>query len=172
MKRCVCVLVCALVLAMSSVARADGPNLRQSVTYFVNFINESLVQAATLTDLLQKEKKAPNYPYTAKYVFYSDLSRRIGNTLDMALNLCDLYHLYAKTTYCFTKDEKTYLFDRIDNILNVLQQLVDSPYPPIPDEATITTEDKAQMDQLRSTFAERVRKLRQLIRSSLPAFDR
>lgn len=169
MKRCVCVLVCLLALSWGSAAWADGPNLRQSVTYFMNFFNESVVQAAKVTEILEKEKKQPNYPYTANYIFYTDLMHRIEKALDMTLNLCDLYHLYRKTTYCFTKDEKTYLFDRIDNILKVLQQLIDNPYL---EDKNISEQDKAQMEQMRSAFNDRVGKLRQLIRSSLPAFDR
>lgn len=169
MKRCVCVLVCTLMLAWASVARADGPNLRQSVTYFMNFINECIVQDVNITNILEKEKKQSDFPYTAKTVFYTDLKHRVELAMNLSLNLCDIYHIYQKTTYCFTKDEKTYLFDRIDNILKVFQQLIDNPYP---QDKNIADADKAQMEQMRAAFGERLRKLRLLIRSSLPAFNR
>jgi hypothetical protein len=169
MKRCVCALICALLLGFGTTARADAPNPNQSVTYFMNYFNESVVQAAALTDILEREKHDAKYPYTATYVLYSDLMGRMEKSLDLTLNLCDIYHLYSKTTYCFTKDEKTYLFDRIDNILKVLQQLVDSPYATgkVAPGGTPVEQDKQV-----AAFNARVAKLRNFIRASLPAFNR
>jgi hypothetical protein len=169
MKRCVCVLACLLLLASGTTALADAPNPRQSITYFMNFFNESVVQASTATDMLEKGKSDPGYPYCAKYLFYTELMNRIEKTMTLALNLCDIYHLYSKTTYCFTKDEKTYLFDRIDNILQVLQRLMENPYTT---GDNFQEGDKEKINEQQSVFNERVRKLRAFIRSSLPAFQR
>jgi hypothetical protein len=169
MKRCVCGLLCALVLLSGSNALADAPNPRQSVTYFMAFFNECVVQAANIAEQMEKAKKEKGYPFTPSYLFYFDLMGRLEKALTLTLNLCDIYHLYSKTTYCFTKDEKTYIFDRIDNIVKVLEQLGERSYV-VDIAAQGPAKDK--MIENRDLFAGRVRKLREFIKVSLPGFQR
>lgn len=169
MKRYVCACLCALVVLSGVDALADAPNPSQSVTYFMAFFNETVVQAARISELTVQAKKEKGYPYTPSYLFYSDLMGRVEKALTVTLNLCDIYHLYSKTTYCFTKDEKTYIFDRIDNIMKVLQQLADKPYVVSP-PAQGAGRDKMLENQL--AFTDRVHQLVTFVKNSLPAFQR
>lgn len=169
MKRLVLVLACLLPWATWASAQEEGPNLRQSINYFMTFFNESSTQASTIKELQNKEKQDPNHPYTETFLYYTDLGDRIDRALGLALNLCDLYFIYYKATYCFAKDEKSYLLARIDNILSTLQQLIDRPFVVV---TTSRDGAKAGMNDQEVVFLERVRKLRAFIKASLPAFQR
>lgn len=169
MKRCILALACVLFFAPATGARADTPNMRQSINYFMNYFNEAVVQAIHINELKEKEHFDQKRPYTQEYVFFSDLNARIEKTLGLSLNLCDLYYIYNKTTYCFTKDEKTYLFDRIDNIMETLQKIEDTPYNV---DATLLEDKKSIFYQNIVEFNERIDKLRSFVKSSLVVFQR
>lgn len=169
MKRLLAPLACLICLALAVPAMAETLNMRQSINYFMNYFNEAVVQAIQIKEYEEKEGLAEKRPYTDEFVFYQDLKARIEKTLGLALNLCDLYYIYNKTTYCFTKDEKNYLFDRIDNIMDALQKIRDTPYPGgdalLENKSSKTARDAA-------AFTERVDKLRTFIKSSLSVFQR
>lgn len=169
MKRCLLALACVLFLASATGARADTPNMRQSINYFMNYFNEAVVQAIRIRELEEKELFTQKRPYTQEYVFFSDLNARIEKTLGLSLNLCDLYYIYNKTTYCFTKDEKTYIFDRIDNILETLQKIEDTAYNV---DAALQEDKKSIFYQNIVEFNERIDKLRAFVKSSLVVFQR
>ncbi len=169
MKRLFLALACVLFWASAAVAQTDAPNIRQSINYFMNYFNESVIQAIHVKEHLQQEKLEKKRPYTEEYVFFVDLNGRIEKTLGLALNLSDLYYLYNRTTYCFTKDEKAYLFDRIDNIRDALQKIVETPYNV---EQKSLEDEKSLMRANLVEFNERVEKLRAFIKSSLGVFDR
>lgn len=169
MKRCLLALACVLFLAPVNGAWADSPNMRQSINYFMNYFNEAVVQAIHVKEYEDREKIRQKRPYTDEYIFFLDLIGRIEKTLGLSLNLCDIYYIYNKTTYCFTKDEKNYLFDRIDNILDTLQKIRDTPYNVDP----ALLEDKtSKMHQNLVDFNDRVDKLQAFVKSSLVVFQR
>ncbi|EFL49136.1 conserved hypothetical protein [Solidesulfovibrio fructosivorans JJ]] len=169
MKRCILALACFLMLAHATAAWADTPNIRQSINYFMNYFNEAVVQAIHLKEYEQREKLTRKRPYTQEYVFIQDMNARIEKTLGLALNLCDIYYIYNKTTYCFTKDEKNYLFDRIDNIMDTLQKITETPF----------NIDQGMVDDKKSfvgknvvEFNKRIQDLRAFIKTSLVVFQR
>ena len=169
MKRYLAALACLLCLALAGTASADTPNMRQSINYFMNYFNEAVVQAIKIKEYEDQEGIAAKRPYTEEFVFFQDLTARIEKSLGLALNLCDLYYIYNKTTYCFTKDEKNYLFDRLDNIMDTLQKIRDTPYPAAGD----LLENKSSVAAKHlAEFNERVDKLRAFIKSSLVVFQR
>ena len=169
MKRFLAALACLLCLALAGEASADTPNMRQSINYFMNYFNESVVQAIHIKEYEEKEGLTEKRPFTEEYVFYQDLKARIEKSLGLALNLCDLYYIYNKTTYCFTKDEKNYLFDRLDNIMDALQKIKDTPY--VGGDVALENKSGAPARQL-AAFNERVDKLRAFVKSSLVVFQR
>ena len=170
MKRVLSLLSFVLCLALANAALADSPNMRQSINYFMNYFNESVVQAIHIKEAQEKQKIDLKQPsYSEEYVFYADLTGRIEKTLGLALNLCDIYYIYNKTTYCFTKDEKRYLFDRIDNIMDALQQIRKDKYN-VP-EALLEDKKSKEYENL-TEFNDRIDKLRSFIQSSLQVFDR
>jgi len=168
MKRLLASLACLLCLALAGTASADTPNIRQSINYFMNYFNEAVVQAIKIKEYEDEKGIATKRPFTDEFVFYQDMTGRIEKSLGLALNLCDLYYIYNKTTYCFTKDEKNYLFDRLDNILEALQKIRDTPYA-----STELLEDKSSRaaKQLEE-FNDRLDKLRAFVTSSLGVFQR
>ena len=169
MKRYLAALACLLCLALAGTASADTPNMRQSINYFMNYFNEAVVQAIKIKEYEDQEGIAAKRPFTEEFVFYQDLKGRIEKSLGLALNLCDLYYIYNKTTYCFTKDEKNYLFDRLDNIMDALQKIKDTPY--VGGDVALENKSGAPARQL-AAFNERVDKLRAFVKSSLIVFQR
>lgn len=169
MKRCLAALACVLLLAQASPSRADTPNMRQSINYFMNYFNEAVIQAIHIREIGETEQLDQKRPYSQEYLFFFDLNARIEKTLGLALNLCDLYYIYNKTTYCFTKDEKNYLFDRIDNILETLQKVKETPYNVDP---ALLEDKKSPVGQNLAEFGDRIDKLRAFIKSSLAVFQR
>jgi hypothetical protein len=170
MKRFYAVLTaCLLCLVLAAPATADTPNMRQSINYFMNYFNEAVVQAIQIKEIEDKEGLAEKRPFTEEFVFYQDLKARIEKTIGLALNLCDLYYIYNKTTYCFTKDEKNYLFDRLDNIMDALQKIRDTPYPA---GETLLENKTASPARELAAFNARVDKLRAFVKSSLVVFQR
>lgn len=128
------VLVPALVLAAflavwapglppAAQAQRGGPNIKESVNYFMNYFNESVVQLIRIQELTSSGALDRDALF-----FYFDLTTRIEKTLGLVFNLRDLYFLYGRTTYCFTKDEKRYLLDRIQNITEAIGKIRDMPY--------------------------------------------
>lgn len=169
MKRCIQALVCVLLLAHAATGRADTPNIRQSINYFMNYFNEAVVQAIHLKEYEEKEQLRQKRPYTQEYIFVLDMTGRIEKTLGMVLNLCDIYYIYNKTTYCFTKYEKNYLFDRIDNIMDMLQKIKDTPYDV---DASLVEDKKGFAGKNVAEFNKRIEDLRAFIKSSLEVFQR
>ena len=169
MKRFFAPLACLLCLALAAPATAETPNMRQSINYFMNYFNEAVVQAIQIKEYEDKEGLTEKRPYTDEFVFYQDLKARIEKSLGLALNLCDLYYIYNKTTYCFTKDEKNYLFDRLDNIMDALQKIKDTPY--VGGDVALENKSGTAARQL-AAFNERVDKLRAFVKSSLVVFQR
>jgi hypothetical protein len=169
MKRLLLALCCLLCLAFAANVRAETPNMRQSINYFMNYFNEAVVQGIHIKEYQEKEKIDQKRPYSEEYVFFADLNARIEKTLGLSLNLCDIYFIYNKTTYCFTKDEKSYLFDRIDNIVDTLGKIRDTKY----NVSTALLEDKKSAAYANLIeFNERVDKLREFVKSSLGVFNR
>lgn len=169
MKRSLAALACLLCLALAGTASADTPNMRQSINYFMNYFNEAVVQAIKIKEIEDQEGIAEKRPFTEEYVFYQDLKARLEKSLGLALNLCDLYYIYNKTTYCFTKDEKNYLFERIDNIMDTLLKIRDTPYAAAGD--LLENKSSAPARHL-AEFNERIDKLRTFVKSSLVVFQR
>ena len=168
MKRFLTAAVCALVLATAVPCAAETPNMRQSLNYFMNYFNEAVVQAIRIKEYEDKEKLIQKRPYSQEYIAMTDLTARIEKTLGLALNLCDIYYIYNKTTYCFTKDEKTYLFDRIDNILDTLEKIKETPYNV--DDALLA-DKKSEVAKNIAEFGDRIAKLRAFIKDSLIVFQ-
>jgi hypothetical protein len=169
MKPFLAALACFLCLALAGPASAETPNMRQSINYFMNYFNEAVVQAIHIKEHEDQEGLTEKRPFTDEYVFYQDLKARLEKSLGLALNLCDLYFIYNKTTYCFTKDEKNYVFDRLDNIMDALQKIKDTPYPA--GETLLENKSSAPAREL-AAFNERIDKLRTFIKSSLVVFQR
>jgi len=169
MKRYIAVLACVLVFFSTAVARADTPNMRQSLNYFMNYFNEAVVQAIHIKEYQEKEKLDKKRPYSDEYVFFADLNARIEKSLGLILNLCDIYYIYNKTTYCFTKDEKTYIFDRIDNIMDSLQKVTETPYNI---DKSLLEDKQSAVYQNMTAFNDRIGQLRTFIKSSLIVFQR
>ena len=169
MKRFFAPLACLVCLALAAPAAAETPNMRQSINYFMNYFNEAVIQAIQIKEHEDKEGLAEKRPYADEFVFYQDLKARIEKSLGLALNLCDLYYIYNKTTYCFTKDEKNYLFDRLDNIMDALQKIKDTPY--VGGDVALENKSGTAARQL-AAFNERVDKLRAFVKSSLVVFQR
>ena len=169
MKRFLAPLACLVCLALAAPAAAETPNMRQSINYFMNYFNEAVVQAIQIKEYEDKEGLAEKRPYAEEYIFFQDLKARIEKSLGLALNLCDLYYIYNKTTYCFTKDEKNYLFDRLDNIMDALQKIKETPY--VGGEVALENKSGVPARELAS-FNERVDKLRAFVKSSLVVFQR
>ena len=172
MKRFLAALVCLVCLVCftgTAPASADAPQMRQSINYFMNYFNEAVVQAIKIKEYTDQEGIAAKHPFTDEFVFFQDLNSRIEKSLGLALNLCDLYFIYNKTTYCFTKDEKNYLFDRLDNIMDALQKIRDAPYPPTGN--LLENKSSVPAKQL-AEFNERIDMLRAFIKSSLGVFQR
>ncbi len=169
MKRLLTVLACVALFATAAPARADAPNMRQSLNYFMNYFNEAVVQAIRIKEYEASENLVAKRPYTQEYMALTDLTARLEKTLGLALNLCDIYYIYNKTTYCFTKDEKTYLFDRIDNILDTLDKIKTTPYNV---DASLLDDKKSPIARNVAEFDDRIDKLRAFIKSSLVVFQR
>ena len=169
MKPFLAALACILCLALAVPSAAETPNMRQSINYFMNYFNEAVVQAIHIKEHEDQEGLAEKRPFTEEYVFLQDVKARLEKSLGLALNLCDLYYIYNKTTYCFTKDEKNYVFDRLDNIMDTLQKIKDTPYPA--SEAVLADKSSVPAREL-AAFNERIDKLRAFIKSSLVVFQR
>ncbi len=168
MKRFLTAAACVLMLASAAPSFAETPNMRQSINYFMNYFNEAVVQAIRIKEYEDNEGLIQKRPYDQRYIALADLTSRIEKTLGLALNLCDIYYIYNKTTYCFTKDEKTYLFDRIDNILDTLEKIKETPYNV--DDALLG-DKKSETAKNIAEFGDRIDKLRAFIKASLIVFN-
>ena len=169
MKRLVCVLVCLLVLATGAMAQDDVPSLRQSTTYFSNFTKESSVLLAQVRESLDQARQAEGAPRTDACLFYAELAERMERLMLLTANVNDFFVLYDKTTYCYGKQEKDYLYGRIASLQSELQRLIDAPYAV---DAGSLEGDKARMHDRQFLFAERVARLRAFIAASLAVFRR
>lgn len=169
MKRCILALACVLVLVQAPAAWADTPNIRQSINYFMNYFNEAVVQAIHLKEYEEKEQLHKKRPYTQEYIFFLDMTGRIEKTLGLVLNLCDMYYIYNKTTYCFTKYEKHYIFDRIDNIIDTLKKIKETPYDV---DASLVEDKKGIVGQNVAEFNKRIDELCAFVKTSLVVFQR
>lgn len=166
MKRLVLALACLLLLATGASAQDNSPSLRQSIDYFTNCMREFTALSLQNVEELKAEKQVSGSSMTENHIFYADLEQRTQRLLLLTANLMDLYILYNKTTYCYARDEKNYLFGRIGFILESLQRLVDEPSAV---NAATRGANKARLHDKRAFFDEQVRKLREFITSSLPA---
>jgi len=169
MKRCAVLCLCALLWASWAQAQNSGPNLRQSIVYFLNFRSEAQKELDQIKLLLERESKEARHPYTEQYLLYTDLGARIEQAMALSLDLCDLYFIYSRATYCFAKEEKNYLLSRIDEISASLERLLDKPFVELKD---VAPEDAAKMQGQRDAFLNRVRQLRAVVAASLPAIKR
>jgi hypothetical protein len=168
MKRILTIFLTLSCLALATGVWADTPNIRQCINYFMNYYNETSVQAIRVGDYQEKEKINQTRPYTEEYVFFTDLSTRMEKSVVLALNLCDLYYIYNKATYCFTKDEKRYLLNRIDNITDALLKLRNAPYNVSP---SLLEDKQSKVYETLTDFNARLDKLREFIKSSLVVFQ-
>lgn len=169
MKRCA--VVCVFVLLWSSLALAQdtGPNPRQSVAYCIAFMQENAKQLVKVNEAIAQEKNDPKYPFTEKFFFYVDLANRIGQSNLLAQNLCDLYYIYHRTTYCFAKEEKGYLLSRLGNVSAALQTIIKRPFFPL---VQAEQADKKTMQAEQDAFVQHVRQLIAFVKTSLPAIRR
>ncbi|QLA13221.1 hypothetical protein [Desulfolutivibrio sulfodismutans] len=139
------------------------PNIKECTNYFMHYFNEAVVQGIQIQELL-KSKSIDG----KDVIFYTDLSNRLEKTLGLALNLRDLYYLYGKTTYCFTKDERNYLLDRIVNISEMLKQIMSNEF-----EINLSGDEKdirARESENITKFRDRVERLRAFLDTSLYIF--
>ncbi|KUG29057.1 hypothetical protein ASZ90_001050 [hydrocarbon metagenome] len=166
MKNTVAILALLFTMSFSqnSFAQQQGtPNIKECTNYFMHYFNEAVVQGFQIQELL-KSKTIDG----KDVIFYIDLSNRLEKTLGLVLNLKDLYYLYGKTTYCFTKDEKKYLIDRITNISDLLNKITTNDF-----EINLSGDEKdirARESDNIMRFRERVERLRAFIETSLPIF--
>lgn len=139
------------------------PNIKECTNYFMHYFNEAVVQGFQIQELL-KAKTIDG----KDVIFYTDLSNRLEKTLGLVLNLKDLYYLYGKTTYCFTKDERKYLIERITNISDLLNKITinDFEINLSGDEKDIRTRESDHITK----FRDRVERLRAFIETSLHIF--
>jgi len=116
---------------------------------------------------LEAEKQAAGYPLTTNYIFYTELEQRTQRLILLTANVMDFYILYNKTTYCYGRDEKNFLFSRIDSIQKMLQRLLDTPYVV---DTSASNADTARLHDKLVFFEEQVHKLQAFIVMSRPAF--
>ncbi len=76
--------------------------------------------------------------------------------------------MYGKTTYCFTKDERKYILDRIENINSALKTIVENKYIISADELRGAQNDRRAENLVR--FTDRVDRLRAFLETSLHIF--
>lgn len=165
MKKYLAMLALFLLAAFPPAAMAQGgaPNIKESTNSFTHYFNESVVQGIQIQELL-KSKAIDG----KDVIFYTDLANRLEKTLGLVLNLRDLYYLYGKTTYCFTKDERRYILDRIANISDMLKQIAANDFA-----INISGNEKdisARESEAMTVFRDRVDRLRQFIETSLHIF--
>jgi len=118
-------LLAAMLLVFPSLGLAqDGvPSIKDSVNYYTNFFNESVVQAIELQQHLQKEKPGRDESY-----FCLELIANLEKSIDLAFNVRDLYFIYGRTMYCYAKDERKFVMDRVGNILVSLNAILQYRY--------------------------------------------
>jgi len=162
MKRLIPLLL-VLFLAPYAAFGQDVPNVKESVNYFTNYFNESVVQAIEIQQYLKKEK-----PGQAENFFYVELSSRIEKTIGLAFNLRDIYFLYGKTQYCYTVDERRFILERLHSISGTLQNIRDGKY--FYEIGPMVNDEKSQEYQAYSRFNERVGKLLDFINASSAIF--
>jgi hypothetical protein len=168
MKRILTALLTLSCLALATGAWAQSPNIRQSINYFITYYNEASVQGMRGSEYLEKENINQVRPYTEEYVFFTELNNRIDKSLILSINLCDLYYIYNKATYCFTVDEKKYLLNRIANIQDGLLKLRNAPYN-VP--AALLEDKQSKAYASLTEFNARIDKLRDFTKSSLVVFQ-
>lgn len=166
MKRYLALMAMLSVICFSHVAlgqQQGAPNIKESTNYFTHYFNESVVQSIQIQELYKSEKIDGQ-----GVIFYTDLNNRLEKTLALVLNLRDLYYLYGKTTYCFTKDERKYLLDRIASISDMLGKIaaIDFDINPTGDEKDL----RAKECEAIAAFRSRVERLVAFIETSLHIF--
>lgn len=143
--------------------RQNVPNINESVDYFLHYFNESVVQGIQIQTLLKSTDIDGK-----DVIFYTDLANRLEKTLGLVLNLKDLYYLYGKTTYCFTKDERRYILDRIANTSQMLKQIAANDF-----EINLSGDEKdirTRESQNIAAFRDRVDRLLAFLETSLHIF--
>jgi methionine-rich copper-binding protein CopC len=156
-------LLCSSHAALAQTQPQGSPNVKESINFFMHYFNEAVVQGIQIQELLKS-----NAIDGKDVIFYTDLANRLEKTLGLALNLRDLYYLYGKTTYCFTKDERKYLLDRIANISEMLTQITSSDF-----DINISGNEKdirARENEAIAKFRGRVERLQAFIETSLHIF--
>ena len=166
MKRAVFALVCLVLLSTGAWAQDDVPNLHQCIASFTNFMKDFSAFSVQNQQALEAEKQAAGYPLTVNYIFYTELEQRTQRLILLTANVMDFYILYNKTTYCYGRDEKNFLFSRIDFIQKMLQRLLDIPYVV---DTSASNADTVRLHDKQAFFEEQVRKLQAFITKSLPA---
>ena len=164
MRKSILVLALLILLPATAAAQEQTVSVRQSVNYFINYFNESVVQLIKIQDYLKKNN--PDYRVS---LFYFDLTNRAQKAIGLAFNMRDLYFLYGKTKYCFTKDEKRYIYDRADNIVGMLQKIQESKYMIEPE--TLFPDKNNHVRENYDEFNERLVKLREFVKTSLTVLN-
>ncbi|QLA21518.1 hypothetical protein [Desulfolutivibrio sulfoxidireducens] len=141
----------------------NAPNIKESINTFMHYFNETVVQSLQVQEILKEEGLSD-----ADTLFFFDLTSRLDKTLGFVMNLRDLYFLYGKTTYCFTKDERKYILDRIDNISGALKTIAENTYFLDASDAQ-EAPDKRRAENM-TRFKDRVDRLRAFIETSLHIF--
>lgn len=153
MKKC-CLLVALLFVFPSfCLAQEEAPSIKESVNYFTNFFNESVVQAIEIQQYLQKEK-----PGRDESFFCLELISNLEKSIDLAFNLRDLYFIYGRTMYCYAKEERKFVIDRIGNILVSLNSVLQTRYfgldPAAQDPKSFAAQNAAKFeDRLKKLMA-------------------
>ncbi len=141
----------------------NAPNIKESINTFMHYFNETVVQSIQIQEILKEDGLSDT-----DSLFFFDLTNRLDKTLGLVLNLRDLYFLYGKTTYCFTKDERKYILDRIENINSALKTIVENKYIISADELRGAQNDRRAENLVR--FTDRVDRLRAFLETSLHIF--
>ncbi|MFZ5812461.1 MAG: hypothetical protein ACOY4F_10495 [Thermodesulfobacteriota bacterium] len=141
----------------------NGPGIKESINTFMTYFNETVVQSIRIQEILKDETLSD-----ADSLFFFDLVTRLEKTLGLVLNLRDLYFLYGKTTYCFTKDERKYILDRIENISGAFKQIVENKY--IVSRQEIEGHKNDRLTENLGLFNDRVNRLRAFLEISQEIF--
>ncbi len=163
MKRFLPFVLVLFLAPQAAFGQQDVPNIKESVNYFTNYFNESVVQAIEIQQYLQKEK-----PGQAESFFLVELSSRIEKTIGVSFNLRDLYFLYGRTQYCYAVDERRFILERLRNMSATLQNICRASY--FYGDGAIVENKENQAYQWYAKFNERVEKLIGFIEKSSAIF--
>lgn len=156
----------ALIFFLSPLAahsQEDAPNLKESINYFTNYFNESVVQAIEIQQYAQKEKLPRDEGF-----FYVELLAKLQTSINLAFNARDMYFLYGRTMYCYAKDERKFIQDRLENILVSLKNIQDTKYFGLDPAQESTT---GNVSQNAAKFDDRLGKLMAFIEKSSAIFN-